>query len=169
MTKENKNAKARYLYDMLVRKLTLKGMTISTMESCTGGLIASLITDNEGVSNIIKGAFVTYSNEAKIKQGVPSEVIEQYGVYSPETAVAMANACRETYDSDIGIGVTGTLGRIDKRNKSDSINKVYFAIATPDGTFFYDIDVSEYRSRRTKKMSVALAVAHFAHQLIKWD
>ena len=48
------------------------GISISTMESCTSGLLASAITDTEGASAIFKGGFVTYSNEAKIRQGVPA-------------------------------------------------------------------------------------------------
>ena len=99
------------------RKITLelieKGRTVSTMESCTSGLIASLITDTEGASAVLKGAFVTYSNVAKIMQGVPKEIIEKYSVYSKETAASMAEACRKTYGADYGIGVTGTMGNID--------------------------------------------------------
>ena len=55
----------------------------------------------------MKGAFVTYSNEAKIRQGVPAQTISRYSVYSRETAAEMAKACAEAYGADIGIGVTG--------------------------------------------------------------
>ena len=57
-------------YELLTRKLIEKKLTITTMESCTAGLIMSLITDTEGSSAITKGGFVTYSNEAKVKNGV---------------------------------------------------------------------------------------------------
>lgn len=70
-------------------------MTITTMESATSGQIASLITDTEGSSAILKGAFITYCNEAKIMQGVPAEILDKYTVYSKETAEAMAKACAE--------------------------------------------------------------------------
>ena len=53
-------------------------MTITTMESATSGQIASLITDTEGSSAILKGAFITYCNEAKIMQGVPAEILDKY-------------------------------------------------------------------------------------------
>ena len=73
-------------------------MTITTMESATSGQIASLITDTEGSSAILKGAFITYCNEAKIMQGVPAEILDKYTVYSKETAEAMANIqCQYRY------------------------------------------------------------------------
>ncbi len=83
MTTENE---IRERYRLLTKKLIEKKLTITTMESATGGQIASLITDTEGSSSVLKGAFVTYCNEAKIMQGVPAETIERYSVYSKETA-----------------------------------------------------------------------------------
>ena len=59
---------------------------------------------------MLKGAFVTYCNEAKIMQGVPAEILEKYTVYSKETAEAMAKVCTKAYKANIGIGVTGTMG-----------------------------------------------------------
>ena len=121
------------------RELTLllieKALTITTMESATGGQLASLLTDTEGSSAVLKGAFVTYCNEAKILQGVPASVIDTYTVYSEETASAMAEACRKTYDAKIGIGVTGTFGNTDPANPEASVpGEVYYAIccALPD-------------------------------------
>ena len=73
-----------------------------------------------GASAIFKGGFVTYSNEAKIRQGVPAEVIGTFGVYSPQTAEAMAEACRMAYQAQIGVGVTGTTGNMDPSN-ADSV------------------------------------------------
>ena len=102
------------------------------MESCTGGLIASTITDHEGASNILKGAFVTYSNEAKILQGVPNETINKFGVYSYETALDMAKACQKTYNSNIGIGITGTTGNIDVNNEDSISGEIYFCIRIQD-------------------------------------
>ena len=117
-------------YEKLTKLLIRKHLTITTMESATSGQIASLITDTEGSSAVLKGAFVTYSNEAKIQQGVPREIIEKYTVYSEETAAAMARACLQAYSADIGIGVTGTMGNVDPANPGASVpGQVYFAIA----------------------------------------
>lgn len=116
-----------YWYE-IVSKLIEKKLTISTMESCTGGGIANEITSISGASAIIKESYITYCNEAKIKQGVPAEVIEKYTVYSSQTAVEMAKAVKRTAVSDIGIGITGQLGRIDPSNPVEKLNHVWFAI-----------------------------------------
>ncbi len=67
----------------VVKKLDELHKTISTMESCTGGRVASEITNISGASDILKFSAVTYSSEYKIKMGVLSETIEKYTVYSP--------------------------------------------------------------------------------------
>ena len=64
--------------------------TISTMESCTGGLIANAITNIPGSSEVFKFSAITYSNEYKIKLGVSEELINKYTVYSNEVAIDMA-------------------------------------------------------------------------------
>ena len=116
-------------YKHLTKKLIETRQTITTMESCTSGQIASLITDTEGSSAVLKGAYITYSNEAKIKQGVPKETIDTYGIYSAETAEAMAVACRTSFKADIGIGVTGSFGNADPNNPDSVPGEVFFAIA----------------------------------------
>lgn len=110
----------RQRYKQLTELLIEKELTITAMESATSGQVASLITDTEGASAVFKGAYVTYSNEMKVKFGVPPEVIENYSVYSKETAEAMAIACRSSFGADIGIGVTGTMGNIDPENVKHS-------------------------------------------------
>ena len=62
----------------VIEKLKQKNKTISTMESCTGGGVANVITNIEGASEVLKFSAVTYSNEYKIKMGVSSEVIDKY-------------------------------------------------------------------------------------------
>ena len=121
-------ASIRSDYERLTKTLIAKGLTLTTMESCTSGQIVSLVSDTEGSSAVVKGAYVTYSNEAKIMQGVPAEIIEKYGVYSKETAAAMAMTSRKSYKSNIGIGVTGTLGNVDVNNADSVPGHVYFAI-----------------------------------------
>lgn len=119
----------RKVYEKITKRLIEKGLTLTAMESCTSGQIISLITDTEGASAVVKGSYVTYSNEAKVMHGVPAETIETYGVYSRETAEAMAAACKKSFGSDIGIGVTGTLGNVDVNNKDSVPGHVCFAIA----------------------------------------
>lgn len=92
--------------DLLIRK----GLTIATMESFTGGLLASSLTDVPGSSAYFKGGLVAYSNEAKIAFGVRSELVEKHGAVSPQVAEAMAEAARRNLGADIGIGTTGVAG-----------------------------------------------------------
>lgn len=112
----------------IVNRLKKDNLTISTMESCTGGGIADEITNISGASEVFREGFITYSNEAKVKHGVPEILIEEFSVYSPEVAVAMAKAAKEGAEAEIGIGVTGQLGRIDPANPVDKLNKVWFSI-----------------------------------------
>lgn len=146
-------------YELLTKTLIEKNLTISTMESCTAGQIISLITDTEGSSAITKGGFVTYSNEAKIIQGVPAEIIENYGVYSKETAISMAQACRNTYQADIGIGVTGTFGNLDPNNADSVPGKVFFAIDMNGEVTSYDTMLDYQPSRNAYKLAIAQEVA----------
>ena len=80
--------KIRDAFCEITKKLIEKDKTVTTMESCTSGLIASLITDTEGASAVLKGAFVTYSNIGKIMQGVPKETIEKAFFEYPDFAKA---------------------------------------------------------------------------------
>lgn len=116
------------VWEKIVKKLIDNNKMIATMESCTGGGIANEITSISGASSIIKEAYVTYSNEAKIKLGVSKDVIDSYSVYSIETAESMARALKEITNADVVIGVTGMLGRIDPENPVDKINHVWYTI-----------------------------------------
>lgn len=98
------------------------------MESCTSGLLASMLTDTEGASAIFKGSDVTYANEEKIRCGVPAGIIAQYGVYSAECARAMAAACRERHQADISVGITGTTGNQDPNNPGSVQGTAWYCI-----------------------------------------
>lgn len=95
--------------ESLVKYLISNKITIATMESCTGGLLASLITDVPDASNILKFSAVTYSTEYKIKMGVSKDIIDKYTVYSKETAQEMAYNIAKFSNSDLGVGITGRL------------------------------------------------------------
>ena len=122
------------------------------MESCTGGGIANEITNISGASSVIMESYVTYCNEAKIKHGVPKEIIDKYTVYSQETAIEMAKAVKKETKSDIGIGVTGQLGRIDPSNPVDKLNCVWFAIVNENNDVIVrKIRVSDSERKEQKK------------------
>lgn len=152
-------AAVRDKYATITRELIASNTTITTMESCTSGQVASLITDTEGASAIMRGAFVTYSNEAKVMQGVPSATIGQYGVYSAQTAAAMAQACRAAYGADLGVGITGSFGNVDPNNADSVPGEVFFALATDKDTRAYHCTMPQQPSRLHYKLYIAGVVA----------
>ena len=139
----------------LIEKLTKEHKTISTMESCTGGGLANAITNIEGSSEVIKFSAVTYSNEYKIKMGVPKEIIDKYTVYSQETAIAMSKAISNFTGSNYGVGITGKLNKVDPYNKTGNDNEVFVSIYNRDDdtldTFNIVVDKS---SREDNKKDV---------------
>jgi PncC family amidohydrolase len=87
------------------------------MESCTGGLLASTLTDVPGSSSYFKGGLVTYQKEHKIEAGVSPDVLEEFGVISQECAREMARAVRERFDASVGVGITGVAGPDEEEGK----------------------------------------------------
>lgn len=102
------------------------GVSLATMESCTGGLLASVITDVPGSSSCFKGGIVSYQTEIKIESGVPAQVIDDYGVISAETAREMARVARERMEASVGIGITGVAGPDEQEGKP--VGTVHVAI-----------------------------------------
>ena len=125
----------------VVDVLIEKNMTIATMESCTGGFIASSITDIDGSSSVLKFSAVTYSNEYKIKMGVSKEVIDKYSVYSMNVAREMAKNISNFANSDIGVGITGKINRIDENNLFGDDNKIYYAIYDKNSDKYYEYEL----------------------------
>lgn len=123
----------------LVKKLRENRLTISSVESCTGGYLINKITNVEGASEITNGGMVTYSNEQKIKSGIPVKIIERYGVYSSECAETMANIGIKLFNSDISIGITGTLSNIDPNNLDSKQGKVFYSIMIKEKTKYTNL------------------------------
>lgn len=139
----------------IIQKLTEKNQTISTMESCTGGALASTITNIEGASEVLKFSAVTYSNEFKIKMGVSSDIIDKYSVYSIETAKEMSKKISDFTNSTYGIGITGKLNRVDKNNKFGSDNTVFVSIYDSNNDKYHTFSIDVTRSTRLdNKMEV---------------
>lgn len=88
-----------------------KGLKLATAESCTGGLIAAILTEVPGSSDVFERGFVTYSNEAKTEMlGVPAELIARHGAVSEEVARAMVLGALAHSPADIAVAVTGVAG-----------------------------------------------------------
>ncbi len=104
-----------------------KGLTIGTVESCTGGMIASRLTNVAGVSACLKNCLVTYSNKAKRKLvGVKKKTLEKYGAVSAKTAREMAQGMAKLHKCDVAIAVTGIAGP-DGGSKEKPVGLVYIA------------------------------------------
>src|SRR5512139_1859928 len=85
-----------------------RNITLSTAESCTGGYLASLLTDVPGASACYLGGIVAYSNRSKADQlGVRTSTIDEHGAVSSEVAIEMAEGCRERFGSTISVSITG--------------------------------------------------------------
>ena len=125
----------------VVNLLIEKKMTIATMESCTGGFVASSITDIDGSSSVLKFSAVTYSNEYKIKMGVSKDIIDKYSVYSMNVAREMAKKISNFANSDIGVGITGKINRIDENNLFGDDNKIYYAIYDKNSDKYYEYEL----------------------------
>ena len=119
--------------EAVARLLDSRGLSIAVMESCTGGLLASTITDVPGASHFFRGGLVTYTAEAKIHYGVDPDVIEAHGVVSNETASAMAAAVRKQFDADIGVGITGVAG--PEPHGGQPVGAVCLGVETPDESY----------------------------------
>lgn len=132
----------------VVNLLIEKKMTIATMESCTGGFVASSITDIDGSSSVLKFSAVTYSNEYKIKMGVSKEVIDKYSVYSINVAREMAKKISDFANSDIGVGITGKINRVDENNLFGDDNKIYYAIYDKNSDKYYEYELIAIKDTR---------------------
>lgn len=119
--------------EAVARLLDERGLSIAVMESCTGGLLASTITDVPGASRFFRGGLVTYTAEAKIHYGVDADVIDAHGVVSNETASAMAAAVRKQFNADIGVGITGVAG--PEPHGGQPVGAVCLGVETPDESY----------------------------------
>ncbi len=97
--------------EALLAALRSRGLMITTAESCTGGLIAGLLTEIAGSSDVVERGFVTYSNDAKHQMlGVPSDLIARHGAVSEEVARAMAEGALANSQAGLTVAVTGVAG-----------------------------------------------------------
>ncbi len=144
-----------------------KGWTLGAMESCTGGLFASTITDVAGSSDYFRGGLVSYSTEMKAEWGVPGELLAAHGAVSVETARAMAEAARARLGVDVGVGITGVAGPSEQEGKP--VGTVHIAVASPLGMATASPNLSS-RSRVEVKWRATLAALNLArlHLLGIW-
>lgn len=116
------------LEDSVVKLLKKHHLTLTTAESCTGGLIAGRMVNVSGVSDVFYGSFVTYANEAKVELiGVSEETLEQYGAVSSQTAKEMVEGAARHAHASAAIAVTGIAGP-DGGTVDKPVGLVYIAV-----------------------------------------
>jgi nicotinamide-nucleotide amidase len=124
------------LLDDAVRTLDLlrgRGWMLATAESCTGGLLAALLTEIPGASDVLERGFVTYSNRAKAEcVGVDPDLIARFGAVSAEVAQAMARGAVTHSGADISVAITGVAGP-GGGSAEKPVGLVHFAAATRQG------------------------------------
>ena len=123
----------------VVELLTKNGLTISSAESCTGGLFAKLITDIPGSSAVLNESYVTYANLAKIKiLGVKEDTLKQFGAVSEETVTEMADGLYKISNADVCVVFSGIAGP-DGGTKEKPVGTVFSAICFKGKTTVYKL------------------------------
>lgn len=145
--------------EVVVKLLKEKGLKISSSESCTGGQFASTLTDIPGSSEVFSRGYVTYSNDAKINDiDVPAEIIEEFGVFSGETALAMAIGTKNKSGSDIAVAITGIAGP-DGGTEEKPVGTVYISVVYHDKEI---INKHTFRNAGRKYIKNCSVLAMFA-------
>ncbi len=117
------------LAERLQARCVARGLTLATAESCTGGLVAHVVTEVPGSSAYLVGGVVAYSNAVKEHElGVPADVLDAHGAVSAQVAVAMAEGVRSRLSTDLGVAVTGVAGP-DGGTEAKPVGLVYVAVA----------------------------------------
>jgi len=148
------------LASRVTRRLRKRGWTVSTAESCTGGLLASLITDISGASEWFKQGWVVYSNDSKMRElGVEKTAFDEgeAGAVSHEVAVQMARGARYQSDSDVAIGITGIAGP-GGSTPDKEVGRVHVAVVTEEYFLVRRMDYGENDRLDNKRSFAAFAL-----------
>ena len=141
--------------EKIVRFLNEHNMTITTVESCTGGLIAARLVNVSGASNVFSEGYVTYSENAKAKMvGVNPETIEKYNVVSEEVAYEMASGGAKTANADVAVSVTGVAGPLGGTKEipvGPVCIGVYYKNKVTTGKFLFNGDRLQVRNQAVDK------------------
>ena len=151
--------------EMVLDRFRAEKGTITTAESCTGGLIMALLTSIAGSSDVVERGFITYSNEAKEEMiGVSGKTLKKEGAVSAETAVQMAQGALEHSNATASVAVTGVAG--PGRSEKKPVGLVFIAVASTleEGVFveefhFGDLSRDEIRNK-TVKMAFELLLSY---------
>lgn len=150
------------LEEVCLRLLKERGLTVGTAESCTGGLMAKLLTDLPGSSAVFRGGVVSYTNGVKAGLlGVPQDLLDRYGAVSPQVAEAMARGAKAALGCDIALSTTGVAGP-DADDRGNPIGLVYLGLAWGD-----QCRVTEFRAGPVERERVRRQAAQTALDLLR--
>ena len=152
------------LAEEVVKLLKEKKMTVTTVESCTGGLLSGTLVDVAGVSDVFNQGFVTYANEAKHSLvGVKQETLDSYGAVSEETAREMAEGGAKAAKADACLSVTGIAGP-DGGTAEKPVGLVYIGCHV-NGNTVVERNVFSGTRREVREQSVLAALKLLKKQL----
>lgn len=135
-----------------------RGLTIATVESCTGGLVAGALTAIPGSSDVVNGGLVTYSNAAKSAlAGVPPELIDAHGAVSEPVARAMAEGGRGRLTASLAVAITGVAGP-GGGSAAKPVGLVHLGCAGADGTFHREKRFGDLSRDEIRRLSVLEAL-----------
>lgn len=144
---------------LLIRRLEENEMKISVAESCTGGLISKLLTDEPGVSEVFDCGVCSYANCIKEKLlGVKAQTLESFGAVSPQTATEMAQGVRLLAKAHIGISTTGIAGP-SGGSADKPVGTVFIGVSSADQTKVIKADFTAKNNNRDKNRQLS---AHLA-------
>ena len=150
------------LEEVCLRLLKERGLTVGTAESCTGGLMAKLLTDLPGSSAVFRGGVVSYTDGVKAGLlGVPQDLLDRYGAVSPQVAEAMARGAKAALGCDIALSTTGVAGP-DADDRGNPIGLVYLGLAWGD-----QCQVTEFRAGPVERERVRRQAAQTALDLLR--
>ncbi|MFL5238805.1 MAG: CinA family protein [Rhizomicrobium sp.] len=140
-----------------------KSLRIVTAESCTGGLIAALLTEIPGSSDVVDRGFVVYSDQAKSEMlGVPPDLISEHGAVSEAVARAMAQGALALSDAQLAVAVTGIAGP-DGGSDSKPVGLVHIAAARDDGALLHE----EHRFGEISRHDIRMRSVEAALELLQ--
>lgn len=153
--------------NVVAKMLIEQNMTISTAESCTGGLLAGRLINYPGISSVFMEGAVTYSNESKMKRlGVKKSTLEKYGAVSKETALEMAEGIAKTSNTDIGLSTTGIAGP-DGGTDEKPVGLVFVGLYIKGNTYVKELHLTGDREN-VRNRTVIYALDFLRRELQKY-
>ncbi len=157
------------MIEKLAKLLLEKKLVISTAESCTGGLVSSMLTDISGSSNYVKLNFVTYSNEAKHNiLNVDNSILQEYGAVSEECAKEMAQGLMEKTGCDVSLCTTGIAGPTGGSDEKP-VGLCFISCKYKDKISIKKIILNPELKRKEMKEQFALQAIDFAYTILTGD